>query len=106
MTTEQRRIPLTEGNIKNNHFYLRACEALLPKGGIGGRNKCDLGQLFTVMFRPGQAVETEVDGAHMILRNRAAVRDFFERTGASAGDEVVVTRQAERALTIELARAA
>jgi hypothetical protein len=106
MDMAQRRITLTQGNISNSHFYLRNCEAVLPQGAIGGRNKKDLGQLFTVAFRPGQTAETDIDGAKMILRNRSAIRDFFERTGASAGDEVIITRQADRALTVELAQIA
>ena len=96
------RIALTAANIRNHHFSLRDCRSLIPSGGIGGKNKDDPGQSFTVRFEPGQTVETDVDGHKMIFRNRAAVRDFLESSAASAGDIVVVERTADRGLEVRL----
>lgn len=102
MSADVCRVPLTEGNVKNYHFYLRTCPNIIPADGLGGKNAGEPGKPFTVRFEPGMTVETDVDGAKMILRNRKAVRDFFERSAASAGDVVVIERSGDRVLSIRL----
>ena len=42
------------------------------------------------------AIECDVDGDKMILRARAQVRDFFERSGSRAGDTLRFMRVGER----------
>jgi hypothetical protein len=93
-------IPLTQGNLNNHHFYLRAAVSLLPKDSIGGKNKDEPGRPIQVSFQPGQMVETDVDGGKMILRSRSPIRDFFERSGCAAGDAVRITRVAERQFVV------
>jgi hypothetical protein len=102
VTKQQSRITLTDGNVRNHHFYLRDCRSILSSGSIGGKNNDNPGQLFTVRFEPGETVETDVDGDKMIFRNRGAVRDFLESTAASAGDVVIVERTADRVLEVRL----
>lgn len=68
-------IRLTEGNLRNNHFYLRTAESLLPSDCIGGSNKSDLGKPIRVTFEPGPSIECDVAGDKMILRARAQVGD-------------------------------
>ena len=89
-------ILLTEGNLRNNHFYLRTAESLLPSDCIGGLNKSDLGRAIRVTFEPGPSIECDVAGDKMILRARAQVRDFFERSGSRAGDTLRFMRVGER----------
>ena len=89
-------IRLTEGNLRNNHFYLRTAESLLPSDCIGGSSKSDLGRAIRVTFEPGPSVECDVAGDKMILRARAQVRDFFERSGSRAGDTLRFMRVGER----------
>lgn len=102
VSTDVHRVKLTAGNIRNHHFYLRGCEALVPDGGLGGKNKEARGQPFTVRFEPGPTVETDVDGAKMILRDRKAVRAFLEAAAAAEGDVVCLRRVAERELEVWL----
>lgn len=102
MANRLSRITLTGGNVRNHHFYLRDCQLLLPSGAIGGKNKDELGQPFTVRFEPGQTVETDVDGEKMIFRNRAAIREFLESSAASEGDVVVLERTADRVIEVRL----
>ena len=90
------RVKLTAGNIRNHHFYLRGCESVIPEGGLGGRNKDTPGRPFTVRFEPGPTVETDVDGAKMILTDRKAVRAFLESAAASEGDVVCLQRIGDR----------
>ena len=96
------RVPLTGGNVRNHHFYLRSCRNIIPAGGMGGKNALDLGTPFTVRFEPGETVETDVDGSKMILSSRKPVRDFFERSGAVDGDNILIERTGERSLRITL----
>jgi len=96
------RVTLTAGNLRNFHIYLRSFEALIPDGGIGGSNARELGTPFTVVFQPGSTIETDVAGDKMILRDRKAVREFFEATAADVGDVAVVERTDDRKLSIWL----
>lgn len=89
-------IRLTEGNLRNNHFYLRTAQSLLPSDCIGGSNKSDLGKPIRVTFEPGPSVDCDVAGDKMILRARAQVGDFFERSGSRAGDTLRFMRVGER----------
>jgi hypothetical protein len=96
-------IRLTEGNLRNNHFYMRTAESLLPSDCIGGSNKSDLGKPIRVTFEPGPSIECDVAGDKMILRARAQVRDFFERSGSRAGDTLRFMRVGEREFLVRRA---
>lgn len=96
-------IPLTDGNIRNGHFYLRAAERLLPSDCIGGANRHGASTTpLHVRFEPGGMVQTDVAGDKMILRARAPVRDFFARSGARVGDQVRFTRRGSHAFVVTL----
>lgn len=89
-------IPLTQGNISNNHFSLRHALHLLPSDAIGGGNSEQLGRAVEVTFHPGASVMTDVDGEKKIFRVRGAVRDFYASSAMTAGDRVRLTRIGER----------
>jgi hypothetical protein len=89
-------IALTQGNINNAHFYLRSATSLLPQDCIGGSNRTQIGKTVTVRFSPGATTQSDVDGAKMIFRCRAAVRDFFEKSNCVAGDSIQIERLGER----------
>lgn len=97
-------IPLTDGNIRNGHFYLRTAIRLLPADCIGGSNKSQLANNIRVKFSPGMLVETDIAGDKMILRSRSQIRDFFDRTGASAGDVVRFGRRGDHDFVVTLVR--
>ncbi len=88
-------IKITQGNIRNSHFYLRSATKLLPTSCIGGSNRSKMGDTIRVNFVPGQSVETDVDGEKMILRARGPIRDFFAQVGIEAGDSIRFQRQGE-----------
>lgn len=98
------RIELTAGNITHKHFYWRAVRHLLPADAIGGSNEALAGVPITVAFAQGDVVESDIAGDKMILRDRAAVRRFFEREDAREGDSVVLRRTGERCFAVALAR--
>jgi len=84
-------LKLTGGNIRNNHFYVVGLEVITPPNTIGGPNSATrAANTITVTFVPGQTIETDIAGDKMILRNRSAVGDFFDRIAAKEGDRIVV----------------
>ena len=102
MTAKICRVTLTGGNVRNHQFSLRSCSEIIPAGGIGGKNATETGSPFTVKFEPGMTVETDLDGTKMILRNRQAVRDFFERTAVAEGDVILLESSGERTLFVRV----
>ncbi len=95
------RIPLTQGNINNNHFYLTGCLSLFPADSVGGRNT-NLQALNTLRLLPlgGESVETDIDGEKNIFRKRGWVGEMFKRTKAKAGDHVVIEKHENGAYEI------
>ncbi|WP_375271336.1 hypothetical protein [Sphingomonas sp.] len=83
-----RRIELKVGNLRNGHIHLRQVRDLLPARAIGGGNRSAAGKPVAVGFRPGQTVDTDRAGDKMIFRNRAAVREFFDKSGLTGGQAI------------------
>lgn len=97
-------IPLTGGNIRNGHFYLRGALDTLPADSIGGANKAASGRPVTLTFVPGETIDTDVDGTKMIFRSRSSVSRFFELSGACEGDTVLLEQTGQRQFRIQLAK--
>lgn len=97
-------VTLTAGAIRNGNLSLRSLQRIIPDGGIGGPSKEHVARLFTVKFDAGDAVETDVAEDKMILRCRGAVREFYRRVGAAAGDVVRVRADGARTLVVTFDR--
>ncbi|MEX0278925.1 MAG: hypothetical protein AB3N19_15500 [Ruegeria sp.] len=83
-------VQLTGGNVRNSHFYLRDMP-WLPQDVIGGANVEEkANRSLSVHFSSGQSVLTDIAGDKMILRERSAVREFFNAIDASEGTRIVV----------------
>ncbi|WP_417524084.1 3'-5' exonuclease [Marinovum sp.] len=82
---------LTEGNIKNNHIYLRDFFNAFPADVVGGSNmETAARKTISVEWGGGSVAITDLDGKKKIFRKRGWIREFFARTGANAGDTVLV----------------
>ena len=78
---------ITQGNIDNNHIYLRSFFEKFPADAIGGSNRASAAQReITVDWGGGTVVMTDLDGAKRFFRKRGWIREFFERHGVRAGD--------------------
>ncbi len=108
---DRREVSLTGGNLRNGHIYLTAIldDDFFPKEARGGSDKTQIAdRLLTVTFVPGMTVRSDIAGAgprrstHRFLRDRTAVRNFFERSSAKAGDVVQITRTDTYAYTFSL----
>lgn len=95
-----REVSVTGGNIRNGHIYLPL--DFFPDDAIGGSNKASAapGEI-TVVFQPGMTVQTDIDRTKRILRDRAAVPDFFLRANIVEGDQVRITRTPQRTYQFE-----
>ncbi|MEH2560154.1 hypothetical protein V1286_007683 [Bradyrhizobium algeriense] len=88
-----RIVKVTGGNLRNDHLYLPL--DFFPTDAIGGRNRSEAAsRMISVTFTPGATVETDIDRAKRILRERGAVADFFARAGVKEGDSLRLTNTA------------
>ncbi|WP_244519268.1 exonuclease domain-containing protein [Paracoccus alcaliphilus] len=82
---------ITQGNIDNNHIYLRSFFEKFPADAIGGSNRASAARReIAVDWGGGAAVMTDLDGAKRFFRKRSWIREFFEANGTRAGDMVTV----------------
>ena len=82
---------ITQGNIDNDHIYLRSFFDKFPADAIGGSNRASAAQREIAVDWGGETVVmTDLDGAKRFFRRRGWIREFFERHGARAGDMVTV----------------
>ncbi|MGP8267309.1 MAG: hypothetical protein ACLQOQ_15225 [Beijerinckiaceae bacterium] len=108
-----REVTLNVANLRHRHIYLRKILSFFPEEVRGGCDSTQIAhRLLTVTFVPGMTVQSDIAGPdrfgrphrsnHAFLRNRSAVRDFFERSGAKAGDVVQITRTGTYSYTFSL----
>lgn len=94
---------LTEGNLRNAHFYLTDFLDRFPADAMGGRSKAEAGRPLTLIWDEGeQPVETDIDRTKRLFRKRDWVRRFFEKTGAKAEDRIQVLRIEDEKYSINL----
>lgn len=87
------RTSITEGNLKNNHIYLRGFIEEFPSDAIGGSNRnARANASVYVRWEESEWHETDLDGQKLFFRSRSMVRKFFEESGAKVGDVVEIER--------------
>lgn len=80
---------ITDGNIRNNHFYIKKFLHNFPASLINGR-QAQPPVLATLVSHGMAAAQTDICPRHRFFRDRAWTRRFFELNGAKAGDQIVV----------------
>lgn len=96
---------ITQGNIDNNHIYLRSFFEKFPADAIGGSNRASAAtREISVDWGGGNVVMTDLDGTKRFFRKRAWIREFFERHGVRAGDMVTVEEVAPYNYRVALQR--
>lgn len=97
---------ITQGNIDNQHIYLRGFFEKFPADAIGGSNKSEAAKReISVDWGGEMVVMTDLDGAKKFFRRRSWIRAFFERNGIMAGDLVSVDETAPFSYRVSLIRA-
>lgn len=85
------QVEITQGNLDNNHIYLRSFFDRFPEDAVGGSNRHEkAAREIVVDWGGGAPVHTDLDGSKRFFRARGWVRNFFELNGAEAGDRVLV----------------
>ena len=98
---------ITQGNIDNDHIYLRGFFDKFPADAIGGSNRASAAQReISVDWGGGTVVMTDLDGTKRFFRKRGWIREFFARHGARAGDSVLVEEIAPYSYRVVLQRRA
>ncbi|MFZ9198477.1 MAG: exonuclease domain-containing protein [Paracoccaceae bacterium] len=96
---------ITQGNIDNNHIYLRSFFEQFPADAIGGSNFASAAQReVAVDWGGGNVVMTDLDGSKRFFRKRGWIREFFEGHGARAGDRVMVNEVAPYSYRLDFIR--
>jgi len=96
---------LTEGNLRNAHFYLTDFLDRFPADALGGRNKAEAGRPITLIWDEAEEpVETDIDRTKRLFRKRGWVRRFFEKTGAKVGDSILIAETGARTYAVQMGR--
>lgn len=87
-------IQLTQGNLNNNHIYLRKHLDFFPADSVGAANVHEgEGTLLTLHFDGHlEPVRTDIPVDKKIFRCRGDVGRFFARHHLTEGDNVVIER--------------
>jgi|SRR5687767_12101593 hypothetical protein len=95
-------IELSGGNVRNHHVNLRGAFGLFPDDCFGGSNKASSGKSIALQIA-GETIETDIDEAKAIFRERSAIRRFFESETMAKGDLVLIERVGPRSYRVSKA---
>ncbi len=98
-------VEITDGNIANNHIYLRSFFDRFPADAIGGSNKATRAKRdLTIEWGGTDPVQTDLDGQKKFFRARGWIGAFYRLYCARAGDRVVVEEIAAYRYRVSLMR--
>lgn len=86
MTIVSREITVTQGNINNNHLYLKRVLDLFPADVLGGANSSYAAPRTVRVLWGSEAVDTDIDCSKNIFRRRFWLARFFKENRICAGD--------------------
>lgn len=112
MTTSQKtpgrvigEVEITDGNIANNHIYLRSFFDRFPVDAVGGSNKAARAKHdLTIDWGGAEPAQTDLDGQKKFFRSRGWIGAFYQLHRAHAGDHVVVEEIAAYHYRVSLKR--
>jgi hypothetical protein len=90
MATVSRLLTVMQGNINNNHLYLRSIVDLFPADVFGGANSSQAAPRTIQVLWGDEAVDTDIDRTKSIFRRRGWMARFFKENCIQAGDQVVL----------------
>lgn len=98
-------VAITDGNLANNHIYLRSFFDRFPADAVGGSNKTMRAKRdLTIDWGGPEPVETDIDGQKKFFRARGWIGAFYQLHRARAGDFVVIEQTAPYRYRISLRR--
>ncbi|MDP3377454.1 MAG: hypothetical protein Q8S53_03750, partial [Brevundimonas sp.] len=82
-------VQITQGNIDNNHIYLRSIFDRFPADAKGGSNKASAAKkTLSVDWGGPELVQTDLDGEKKFFRARSWIAAFFRLNRVQPGDSV------------------
>ncbi|MCK1625403.1 ASCH domain-containing protein [Bradyrhizobium sp. 160] len=99
-----REVRLTQSSLRNYYFPLADALDLFPQEAIGGPNKEAAAREITVTFSYRASVSTDIDGVKKMLRERAAIKEFYEKVKPKAGDVIRIEKLGSHSFNFELQR--
>lgn len=98
-------VSITQGNIDNNHIYLRSIFDRFPADAKGGSNKASSAdKTVTVDWGGPELVKTDLDGEKRFFRSRAWIAAFFRLNAARPGDNVRIEETGPYCYKVTLVR--
>jgi hypothetical protein len=98
-------IEITQGNIDNNHIYLRSIFDRFPADAKGGSNKVSAAKKeIIVEWGDPDPVRTDLDGEKKFFRARGWIGRFYKLNQAKAGDKVRIEETAPYRYRVSLVR--
>ena len=103
---DQLHLKITNGNIKNGHFYIPANCTIFPATSWGGKNKSEMGSKFNVSFEgTGDTVMTDIDGSKRLLRMaRGQISRFYKKHHLSEGDIICIAKEGDLRFKVSISR--
>lgn len=98
-------VQITQGNLTNNHFYLRSFLHRFPELLIGGRDHVN--PVLALVEAEGMPpARTDICPRHRFFRDRAWTRRFFANHDAAPGDRVRISQIAPLHYGVKLLKGA
>lgn len=98
-------VPITQGNIDNNHIYLRSIFDKFPADAKGGPNRASAAKKEIVVdWGDPEPVRTDLDGEKRFFRARSWIGRFYKLNRAKAGDKVRIEEIAPYRYRVSLVR--
>ncbi|WP_269930177.1 hypothetical protein [Aminobacter sp. HY435] len=98
-------VPVTRGNIDNNHIYLRSIFDKFPADAKGGSNKASAAKKEIIVdWGDPDTVRTDLDGEKKFFRARGWIGRFYKLNRAKAGDKVRIEEIAPYRYRVSLVR--
>ncbi len=98
-------VPVTQGNIDNNHIYLRSIFDKFPPDTKGGSNKASAAKKEIVVdWGDPEPLRTDLDGDKKFFRARGWIGRFYKLNRAKAGDKVRIEDTAPYRYRVSLVR--
>jgi hypothetical protein len=98
-------IEITQGNIDNNHIYLRSIFDKFPADAKGGSNKASAAKKEIIVdWGDPDAVRTDLDSQKKFFRARGWIGRFYKLNRAKAGDKVRIEETAPYRYRVSLVR--
>jgi len=85
-------IEVSDGNVRNSHFYLREVLSMFRASCVGGSNLNERARKLITLIYPGERVETDIDGEKKFFRDRGSVKRFYENSGVVGGDLIMIEK--------------